>query len=457
MLASAVVQPFIAALSNVFGRRELLVPSIAGFLIGSLICAVARDFPTLLTGRTVQGVGGGGIITLSQVIYGDIVPLRQRPKYFGVILGAWAVGTMLGPVVGGAFVQTATWRWCFYLNLPFGGLTLPFALYGIRLDTEQKNVREKLALIDWTGGTLLTSSLTVFLVGISLGGVLSDWNNWRTLLPLASGIVGIAATIEFERRHASHPVLSRSLFNSASANMSYATAFFQGLILCMALYYVTFYFSAVQLRHPIRAGVELFPATFLLIPSSLVTSVLITRCGSYRGPIWAGWAIACVGCGMLVLWDEKARPAIWATALCVLGIGLGMVLTSVNFAVQASVTTTSDSGSAGAMYAFMRTTGMTVGMAVGGTIFQNCMKLQLGRQGVDVNIATNAEAFVEDTLRHLPQNDPSLVLIREAYVSGFRGVFIAMTVLCTTALVVSAAIKHRSMDRLLQSRFSLER
>ena len=428
-----------------------------GFLIGSLVCAVSHDFSTLLTGRAIQGVGGGGIITLSQVIYGDIVPLRQRPKYFSVILGAWAVGTMLGPAVGGAFVQTVNWRWCFYLNLPFCGVALPLAFYGIHLHTERRRMREKLAMIDWIGGILLTSSLTLFLLGISLGGVQCDWDSWRTLLPLGAGISGVAVTIEFERRYAPHPVLSRSLFNSASANVSYATAFFQGLILCMALYYVTFYFSAVHLRPSLMAGVDLFPATFLLLPSSLVTSVLITRCGSYRGAVWAGWAIACAGCGILVSWDAQTGPEVWATALCVLGTGLGMVLTSVNFAVQASCTRTIDSGNAGAMYAFMRTTGMTVGVAVGGTIFQNLMKLQLGRHGVDVNIAANAEAFVEDTLRHLPQDDRLFILIREAYVFGFRGVFIAMTILSATALIVSTAIKHRSMDRLLHGRFSLAR
>jgi len=111
LLTHAVLQPFIAALSDIFGRRELLVPSIVFFLVGSIVCAVAHSFTALLAGRVVQGVGGAGIITLAQVIYADIVPLRQRPKYFSLVLGAWAAGSVLGPFIGGCFVQKVTWRW----------------------------------------------------------------------------------------------------------------------------------------------------------------------------------------------------------------------------------------------------------------------------------------------------------------------------------------------------------
>jgi MFS family permease len=111
LLTSAVFQPFIAAVSDIFGRRELLLPSLLLFTAGTAICCSAQDFTVMLIGRCVQGVGGGGIITLSQVIFADIIPLRQRPKYFSVVLGAWALGSVLGPLIGGLFVEKASWRW----------------------------------------------------------------------------------------------------------------------------------------------------------------------------------------------------------------------------------------------------------------------------------------------------------------------------------------------------------
>jgi MFS family permease len=113
-----VCQPFIAALSDIFGRKELLISSIAAFTFGTLLCApIAKSFTVMFAGRAIQGIGGGGIITMGQVIFADIIPLRQRPKYFAIVQAAWAIGTVIGPLVGGLFVDHSTWRWCFYINV----------------------------------------------------------------------------------------------------------------------------------------------------------------------------------------------------------------------------------------------------------------------------------------------------------------------------------------------------
>jgi multidrug resistance protein len=123
LLSCAVCQPFIAALSDIFGRKELLLFSVFFFTLGTLICApIAKDFTVFFVGRSIQGIGGGGVITMGQVIFADIVPLRQRPKYFSIVLAAWALGSVLGPLIGGLFVQHSTWKWCFYINVS-GSLT----------------------------------------------------------------------------------------------------------------------------------------------------------------------------------------------------------------------------------------------------------------------------------------------------------------------------------------------
>lgn len=118
LLSCAVCQPFVAALSDVFGRTEMLFVSVMFFTLGTALCApAAKGFGVFFVGRSVQGIGGGGIITMGQVIFADIIPLRQRPRYFSLILAAWALGTVLGPVTGGLFVQRLSWRWCFYINV----------------------------------------------------------------------------------------------------------------------------------------------------------------------------------------------------------------------------------------------------------------------------------------------------------------------------------------------------
>ena len=118
LLSCAVCQPFIAALSDIFGRKEMLIASVLCFTLGTILCApIAKNFTVFFAGRSIQGIGGGGIITMGQVIFADIVPLRQRPKYFSLVLAAWALGSVLGPLIGGLFVEHAFWGWCFYINV----------------------------------------------------------------------------------------------------------------------------------------------------------------------------------------------------------------------------------------------------------------------------------------------------------------------------------------------------
>ena len=223
------MQPFIAALSDIFGRRELLLPSVLLFTIGSILCAVAHNFALLLAGRCVQGIGGGGIITLCQMIFADIVPLRQRPKYFSLVLAAWALGTVLGPLIGGALVERATWRWAFWINLPFCGIGLVSVALFVNLTTEKTSLKAKLLRVDWGGGFLFIASLTSFLIAISWGGVQFSWSSYQTLVPLFVGASGVGVTLVWEEFGAREPFLKRSLFYEVSAIAAYTCALMQGL------------------------------------------------------------------------------------------------------------------------------------------------------------------------------------------------------------------------------------
>lgn len=461
LLTHAVVQPFVAAISEIFGRRELLIPSIVFFAIGSVVCGVANTFVVMLVGRVVQGVGGAGIITLSQLLFADLVPLRQRPKYFSIVLIAWALGSVLGPLVGGLFVERSTWRWCFWLNLPICGVALLMAIWFFKLKFESTatDFKTKLKRADWLGNFLFITSLTSFLVAISWAGIQFDWSSFQTLVPLCLGALGVLLAIMYELKLAKNPFLRHSVFNGRSAAASYTVAMIQGLEVYMALYYVSFYFSACHFFGPIRTGTSIFPATTLLLPGSAIVSGLISRTGRFRWAIWAGYATSTLATGLFVLWDDKTRTAVWAVCMCLFGLGMGMVLSSVNFSVQA-VVEPEDCGQAAAMYAFMRSIGMTLGVAVGGTVFQNVMKGKLKELGVDnaTEIAKHAEGFIQQ-LKHLSTDGAEDVLRRNVmagYVHGFRGVWIVMTVLCGLGLLVSLLIKKGNLDAVLISKVAVE-
>lgn len=459
LLAHSVLQPFIASLSDIFGRQELLVPSILFFIIGSIVCAVAHNFTTMLAGRVLQGVGGAGIITLAQIIFADMIPLRQRPKYFTLVLLAWALGSLLGPAVGGLFVERATWRWCFYLNLPILGIALPMALFFLRkfkVTGTEESLLSKLKSVDWIGNLLFIISTTWFLIAISWGGIQFAWAGWQTLVPLILGLAGIILTILYEHFLASTPFLRRELFPTISATASYLVALLQGLALYMGLYYICFYFSAAHLFGAIRSGASLFPATTFMLPGSAVVSALITRTGKFRWAVWAGFTISTLSCGLFHLFDDKTRTAVWAVCLCLFGVGMGMILSSVNFSVQANVSS-EHTGRAAAMYAFMRSIGMSIGVAIGGTVFQNVMKNKLQDLAVPnaEDIAKNAEAYVPQ-LKQLPIGEMRTDVMA-AYVAGFRGVWITMTALCGAGLIVSFFIKRGDLDKMLVSKFQVQK
>jgi MFS family permease len=229
-------------LSDVFGRRGLLCLSLVLFAVGSIICGVAHNFTVLLAGRSVQGIGGGGIITLVQAIFADTVPLHQRPRWFSLVLVAWALGTITGPVMGGVFVQKASFRWAFWINLPFCGIGLVLIPLVVKSATVTATLKTNLLRIDWIGGFLFISSMTTFLIGLSWGGVQFAWRSYHTLVPIILGLVGINVSVIWELFGASEPFLHRSLFHKGSLIAAYTCALIQGLMVrfwrLLALLYI---------------------------------------------------------------------------------------------------------------------------------------------------------------------------------------------------------------------------
>lgn len=178
----------------------------------------------------IQGIGGGGIVVLTLVVMTDIVPLRQRPKFNSIVMMAWAFGTITGPLIGGLIVQHTTWRWIFYLNLPFCGVGLVLISLVVRLETERTSLKQKLAQVDWIGGFVFTAGMTSFLIAITWGGIQFAWNSFRTIVPLVLGAVGVLSSLAWEVWGTKTPFLRVFLFNSRSAVLAYSCAILQGFL-----------------------------------------------------------------------------------------------------------------------------------------------------------------------------------------------------------------------------------
>ncbi|OAP64783.1 hypothetical protein AYL99_00755 [Fonsecaea erecta] len=446
LLVVAVTMPFTASISDIVGRPQTLFTVLLSFTVGTILCATAHSIGIMLVGRCLQGIGGGGVIILSLVIFSDIVPLRFRPQYVGVLQGAWALGSVIGPIIGGAFASPTRWRWVFYLMLPFCGVGLVFVPLFVRLRRPEATLKEMLGRVDWIGGVLFISSATSFLIAISWGGTIYAWNHWRTLVPLLIGLAGLVATMIWERFGAKETAFLRhSLFHVWSAHAIYFGAFAQGLILYAQLYYIPFFFESAKLYSPIRTGVSLLPVLLTLVPASIIVGAAITRTGKFRWAITTGWVLTTVGTGLSISWVRGTQTAVWAVEMIVLGFGHGLNLNALNTASQAACKP-GDEGRAVGMYAFLRSFGMAIGVGVGGSVFQNVMKSKLAALGLPTDIALRAEAYLE-VLKRMPADSPQRAAAVDAYIAGFHGVFGFLTGLAGLALVVGLFVQHFEINK----------
>lgn len=221
LLTSTVLQPVYGSFSDIFGRKMMIYLSLVLFTVGAIVAALAQDMATLLAGRVVQGSGGGGIYVLSEIVITDLVPLRFRGNYFSTIAAMWAVGSVSGPLVGGAFSEDVTWRWIFWLNLPFVAIGAPMIIVFLKLNFKTSSLAKKLARIDWVGTLLFISATTGFLIPITWGGVNYPWTSWRTLVPLLVCGAGLIFFIVWEEYFVSDPLIRTRIFKNRSAAATY--------------------------------------------------------------------------------------------------------------------------------------------------------------------------------------------------------------------------------------------
>lgn len=443
---------FLASFSEIFGRPITLVTSVTLFTIGTIVCAASQSIGQLLAGRAVQGIGGGGIVVISLVTFTDIVPLRHRPKWYGTVQGAWALGTCVGPILGGAVVH-ATWRWIFYMMLPlcaFGLITIPLVL---TIKPRVETLGTKLKRVDWIGSFIFMASATSFLMAISWGGTTFAWSSASTIVPLVVGAAGLVGATLWERYMAENPFMRQELFCSVSGIAIYICSATQGLLLFGQLYYIPFYFMSVLAYSPITTGVAMLPVTLVLAPSSVVAGIFVSRRNNYRWPIWSGWVVCTIGCGLIATWDQHTHVAVWVVSLVVCSLGHGAVLNAQNFAAQ-SICDAGDESSAAATYAFVRHFGTALGVGIGGTTFQNVMALKLKWLDLPSEIARNAEGFLP-TLLAMPASEEKNN-ITKGYVYGLRGVFYVYLGISIVSLFVSLLVKHYDMNKELRTEHRLE-
>ncbi|KAB8246773.1 major facilitator superfamily domain-containing protein [Aspergillus flavus] len=457
LLCSTVFQPSFASLSHIFGRRPLILVAILFFFTGTTLAGVSQNFTQMLVGRSLQGVGGGGITALTNVIVTDLVPLRERGKYFGILNAMWSLGSVMGPILGGGFAQNVTWRWVFYINFPFIGIGTILVILFLRLRPVPTTFIEKLRQIDYAGIILFTGSLSSFLIPLTWGGVSYDWDSWHTLVPLLIGVIGLVLFVLYEHYVTKVPVIPTSLFSNRTANITFLETVLQGLVLWCQLYYLPLYYEAVKGYSPIITGVALFPGTFTVAPFAILTGALVTYTGHYRWAIWLGWTLSTLGNGLLCYIKPSTTVPAWVFLTMVSGMGLGFLFPSLAYSVQASMDD-DNLAMASALFSFFRTLGQAIGVAIGGVVFQNLMHKNLLKYAA---LASKADAYSQDAaelvqvIKYMP-DDEVKANVQVAYTDSLRIVWAMCCGICGFGLFLSLWTKGYSVNRLLRTPQGLE-
>ncbi|KAF7296868.1 MFS general substrate transporter [Mycena indigotica] len=369
-LASTALLPFCAGLAQIFGRRFVMLLSIAIFMVGSALCGAATSMNFLIAGRTVQGLGAGGIISLIQIIISDLVGLKERGIFNGIIAMAYGVGAGAGPVIGGALAQEGHWRWLFYMNLPIGGFCGALILLFVNLKVPQTPLKEKLQKLDFIGNALIVASTTSMVLALTWGGTVFAWASSKVLLPLIIGCVGLVAFVVYEAFIPKYPIIPLSLMATRTAFAGYIQNFLSALVLSAIGYWLPVYFQACKGAGPIASGVDVFGITFTVAPVSAVTGILVNRTGRYRPQMWLGWALMILGTALLGTLDEHSSRGKAIGYQILIGAGIGFAYVAAYFPVLAPIEVKYNA-QALAWFFFLRQFALIWGVTIGGTILQN--------------------------------------------------------------------------------------
>ena len=433
LLTSTASTPLYGKISDLYGRRPVFQFAIITFLIGSFAAGAATSMTQLIAFRAVQGLGAGGLMSLTFVIIGDIISPRERGKYQGYFGGVWGLSSVAGPLLGGYFSDHAQilgvtgWRWIFYINLPFGIAALIITSMSLHIPKVKREHS-----IDYLGALLLVSGVSALLLGISVYGPQDGWQASKTLLTLAAALALILLFI-FQESRAKEPILPLTLFKNHTFSVTSVMAFIIGAGMFGAIIMLPLYLQIVKGDSATSAGLKLIPFMIGIVTMSIVSGKMITKHGHYKRFPIIGLALMTVGLAMLSTLTESTP--FWQLSIysILIGAGLGFSMQTIVIALQNSVDFR-DLGVATSANTFFRSIGATMGVALFGTVYASRLAHNLPIE-IEKLRASNPAALVGATpekFEALKENtavlqtfSPELqVGIINAFVNSFHIVFL---------------------------------
>ena len=449
LLTTAISTPIWGKLADLFNRKLLIQIAIVVFVGATAAAGFAQDTNTLIMFRAIQGIGGGGLAALSQVIMADIISPRERGRYMGLFGAVMAVATVGGPLLGGWITDVANWRWNFFVALPFAVAALIILQKTLHISTE----RTRKVSIDYVGIVLLSAAVSLILIWITNAGSTFDWWSTQTVLMVGGAIVSAIAFIIVELR-VREPLIPLTLFKGRTFTLSVLASISIGVAMFGTSVYLAQYMQLSRGATPTEAGLMTLPMMAGLLIASMVIGQLVTRFGKWKGYLILGSVLLIAGSVMLSTLHYDTNFVLVSIYMFVMGAGVGMTMQNLVLIVQ-NVAKPSEMGVASSGVTFFRSLGGTIGVSVMGAVLANSLTglfsdgkerigaaiAQLGEKGAEVAAQLSSGTLPE--VRLLPE--PVRSIIEDFYAQAISHAFLIGIPLAVISLVAILFLPNRPL------------
>ncbi|KAH8826585.1 MFS amino acid permease [Flagelloscypha sp. PMI_526] len=454
LLGAGAVSPLLGKLSDILGRKPFLYVSISLFVFGSALCGAAQNLPWLIACRAIQGLGGGAIIQMVNIVVGDIVSLQDRGKMSGLIGATWGISSVIGPLVGGALTDHASWRWCFYINLPIGGGAAILLFFFLKLNPRQgKPWREHVNDFDFVGFALMIPGVIILLLGFTESQ--TSWSEPKTIAMLTVGLSLLVAAGINECYTTRSPILPPRLFKARLkylmaqtrttallliSSLFHIYAFMQGA------YYLPLYYQVLG-ASATMAGVKMIAYSFGGSFTSATSGFLVAKTGKYKAVIIVSFAVFTLGTGLMIMLDERSSIALQEILPLIAALGMGPLFQTPLIALQAAMPM-KDMATSTAAFGFVRTMGGGIGIAVGQAIIGGFVPREVAKHPELANMTITGSGLTGGiaALDRLP-NDALKTTLQHVYTKSISWIWILNTPLLALAFLAAIFLRVYSLQR----------
>ncbi len=441
LLTSTAVTPLYGKVSDLFGRKALFQIAIVVFLVGSALSGLSQNMGELIAFRALQGIGGGGLFAMVMAIIGDIVPARDRGKYQGLIGAVFAAASVLGPLAGGFFTDSLSWRWIFYVNIPIGIVALAVTTVVLKLPANRMRHH-----IDFLGSALVAAAVTGILLITVWGGNTYPWTS-NTILGLAVVSALLIAAFIYVELNSPEPVLPMRLFKNQIFSVSSILGFVSGFLMFGAIIFLPEYQQVVRGASAIKSGLMLIPLTLGVVLASVGSGALISKRGKYKIYPIVGSIVVGIGLYLMSALKIDTSYAVQAVMMFVTGAGIGLSMQVIVLATQNGVEH-KDLGTATSAISFFRTMGGAVGTSFFASILVNRLAYNMPKllpKGVKVpsSLANGAVSGSPTVLNSLPPVVHSALL--QAFVNSLHVMFLAAIPFAVLAFAIGLFLPEKTL------------